>query len=1335
MIELRTLGGVELRGADGGELGAVLARPKRLALLAYLALSSPRGFQRRDALLALFWPEIDEEHARASLRKAVHVLRQALGPGVVVGRGDEELGLASEAIWCDVVAFEAALKEGRPAEAMELYRGELLPGFFVADAAPELGQWLDAERARLRGKAADAAWALARQEERERNLTQATWWARRAHGLAPDDERALRRLVTLLDQAGDRAGALDAYEAFAGRLRAEYEVEPSPETQRLVAAVRARTVAGPQSAEIVAREAAMPPAPSPAASPPASPLAASAARSPATVHAAVLGDPPGETVRGMVGATTAASAVTSTPSMPTLSGLSPSVARSFAGRYAIEREVARRGAMATVYVARDLRHGRRVAVKVLRPELSAGVGRKRFLREISVAARLSHPHILTLHDSGEAGGLLYYVMPYIEGETLRDRLDREGELPVEDALTIARQVAGALDYAHHHGVIHRDVKPENILLHAGEVMVADFGVAHAVRVAAGTGASDGTGDETGDRLTATGFTVGTPGYMSPEQASGDRAVDGRADVYALGCVLYEMLTGGPPFTGPTPHAVLARHAVDPVPSVRVVRPEVPVAIEVALFRALAKAPGERFATAQDFAAAVQGAARPAGAGPGEASLAERARPTVRSVAEPEGRQVSTAVRRAWPLSRLGDRGGRRVAILAVILAVAGAIAYAIMTLRKPVTATTAAATRWILVADFEHPPGDRTLGLAVRELVSATLEESKAFAMVPRDQLQSARRAAQLPDTALLTGERARHIAYRSAVRTIVEGRVDRLGRGRYSVLVHAIGVEDGKSLATATGAATEATMIPTVQRLASRIGSELDTRHDSLAIRVTGDDGITPSFDAYRRWAEAVEWNDRGDYGRAAQLNREAVRLDPGFSAAWLSLGEAYTSLERGDSTRMALLEARRFAERLTPADRHRLDARLADLVGDIESAVRSYDRLLEESPSNARAYGARGILLRRLGRYDEAVESLRRAVQSAPVEPLPVYVSGLVNTLAPLGRLDEARGVNERLHGTLKQANAMIIAASAADWPAAETLATALEGEPTLSTLRRRLAALVVASVQASRGQVAAAEQSIRRAAALDGEGTPDCCTSYTPELGQMLLSIASEQPTSRRPTGYVRDTTLPGLIVRGLSSAFAGDTTRAWRDLLAARAHPLAGADQVRQDVPLLEASIAARGGRWHDVVRLLGSAAWRGIPGEIDGTLNIRRWLVADAYERLGQPDSAAAYFQLFTRATRSGWGDIGSNGLAFPFAHRRLALLYTQLRRPADAQRHWEIFLQTFTDPDPKFRPMVEEARQRLTLLNSEVSATCADCAAGVAGATPRRAPSGLDGGDGPVRPR
>ena len=266
---------------------------------------------------------------------------------------------------------------------------------------------------------------------------------------------------------------------------------------------------------------------------------------------------------------------------------SPDLAAILTDRYRIERQIGA-GGMATVYLAQDVKLGREVALKVLRPELGAVLGTERFLAEVKITARLDHPHILTLIDSGSAGGLLYYVLPYVRGESLRDLLNREQQLGVEQALAITKQVGSALDYAHRKGVVHRDIKPENILLQEGEAMLADFGIALAVQ------------ESGGSRLTETGLSLGTPHYMSPEQATGDRNVDARSDLYSLASVLYEMLVGEPPMTGKTVQAVIAKLMTEPAMHVRTVRPTVPEHVDAAIARALAKVPADRFATVAEF---------------------------------------------------------------------------------------------------------------------------------------------------------------------------------------------------------------------------------------------------------------------------------------------------------------------------------------------------------------------------------------------------------------------------------------------------------------------------------------------------------------------------------------------------------------------------------------------------------------------------------------------------------------------------------------------------------------------------------------------------------------
>jgi len=328
-------------------------------------------------------------------------------------------------------------------------------------------------------------------------------------------------------------------------------------------------------------------------------------------------------------------------------------------RYEVDRLVGE-GGMATVFLAKDLRHGRKVAIKTLRAELAASIGAERFLREIRLAANLQHPNVLALYDSGDADGILYYVMPFIEGESLRDRLNREQQLPLHDAVRITREAAEALAYAHEHGIVHRDIKPENILLQNGHALVADFGIARAA-------------DAAGEKLTQTGMAVGTPHYMSPEQSLGADHADGRSDVYSLGCVLYELLAGQPPFDGPNSRAILARHAMEQVPSIRIVRQSVPEELEDAVLQALEKTPADRFQKMSEMADVLADL---------EATVATR-RTTSRGV--PAIRRSTSggvkAVSRTTPVAILGEKWGTGVRLwsisagLLAVLVVGGVAAW------------------------------------------------------------------------------------------------------------------------------------------------------------------------------------------------------------------------------------------------------------------------------------------------------------------------------------------------------------------------------------------------------------------------------------------------------------------------------------------------------------------------------------------------------------------------------------------------------------------------------------------------------------------------------------
>ncbi len=445
-------------------------------------------------------------------------------------------------------------------------------------------------------------------------------------------------------------------------------------------------------------------------------------------------------------------------------------------RYQVERLVGE-GGMATVFLAKDLRHGRNVAIKTLRAELAASIGADRFLREIRLAANLQHPNVLALYDSGEADGILYYVMPFIEGESLRSRLNREQQLPLHDAVRITREAAEALAYAHEHGVVHRDIKPENILLQNGHALVADFGIARAV-------------DAAGEKLTQTGIAVGTPHYMSPEQALGADHADGRSDVYSLGCVLYEVLAGQPPFDGPNSRAILARHAMEQVPSIRIVRQSVPEELEDVVLQALEKTPADRFQKMSEMAEILADL---------EPTVATR-RTTSRGV--PAVRRSTSggvkAVKRTTPVAILGEKWGTGVrlwSLSAGLLAVLMVGGFAVWRLAFG-SGTSAAEDpsvdkNRIAVLYFENRSGADSLSYLADGLTEALIQELsevKPLQVISRNGVTPFRNSSAPPDS----------IGRALKVGTLVEGTIAQSGE-RLRVNVSLLNATNGEVIGSRT--------------------------------------------------------------------------------------------------------------------------------------------------------------------------------------------------------------------------------------------------------------------------------------------------------------------------------------------------------------------------------------------------------------------------------------------------------------------------------------------------------------------------------------------------------
>jgi serine/threonine-protein kinase len=643
------------------------------------------------------------------------------------------------------------------------------------------------------------------------------------------------------------------------------------------------------------------------------------------------------------------------------------LANALRDRYVLERELGR-GGMATVFLARDVKHKRPVALKVLHPELAASLGPERFEREIEFAARLQHPHILTVHDSGETAGQLWFTMPFVEGESLRDRLRRERQLAVEDAVRITREAAQALEYAHEHGVVHRDIKPENLLLTKdGNTLVADFGIARALG-----------GDE---HLTQTGMAIGTPAYMSPEQATADKALDARTDIYSLACVLYEMLAGEPPFTGPTVQAITAKRLSGSVPSVRQVRPSVTTPLDQTVQRALAPVPADRFGSMAEFARALEPSHLPE---------------TV----------LSPVVRRRGPALRLAAVG------VAFLLGLGLLFAW-----RRTHRAGETAGPTHLAVLPFENlgPAADEYFADGVTDAVRGKL------AALPTLQVAASNSSAQYKHTA----KSPRQVGQELGVQYLLVGKV-RWDKGQGGGQSR---VEVSPELVQAATASTKwqepfdaaLTDVFQVQAdIAGRVAQALDLalgagERKRLAEKPTAN---LAAYDLYLQGNEAASGFDQvtgADLRRAVAFYERAVALDSTFALAWAQLSRAHSFLYYQGTSAASGASAGAAAERVRALAPGLAETHLA--LGDYNNFVRKdwapalaeYAAGRELAPSNTELLKGTALVMRSQGRWAESQAALREALT---LDPRSISTTRrLAFTLLYLRRYPEALATADRV------------------------------------------------------------------------------------------------------------------------------------------------------------------------------------------------------------------------------------------------------------------------------------------------------------------------------------
>ncbi len=673
-----------------------------------------------------------------------------------------------------------------------------------------------------------------------------------------------------------------------------------------------------------------------------------------------------------------------------MAGLREQLQAGLNGSYAIERELGR-GGMATVFLAHDLKHGRPVALKVLHPELAASLGPERFQREIRFAARLQHPHILTVLDSGETSGQLWFTMPFVEGESLRQRLHRERQLPVDDAIQIAREAARALDHAHQHGIIHRDIKPENILLtRDGSTLVADFGIAR------------GLGTE--DQLTQTGMAIGTPAYMSPEQANGDQRIDARTDVYSLGCVLYEMLAGEAPYTGPTPQVMLMRRLTEPVPSVRRTRGSVPEGVDQAIQRALAPLPADRFATAGQLAQALQ----PTIATP-------TSTPTAVAPTAPVGAPPAPSAQTAG-----GERPGRRVPLAALTLGLGFAVGLGVLFAwrRSHTVAEAEAGARTLAVLPFENL-GDSTTEYFADGVTDAVRGKLSAL---PGLQVIASRSSNEYKHSAKSLPVIARELGADYLLIARIRWAKAGDGSSRVEVSPELVEVASGAAPRTKWQQPFDAAITDVFQvqaDIAGKVASALNvalgsSQQQTLTEKPTQN---LAAYDAFLKGeaSQGLTIQDPPTLRSAITHYERAVAIDSTFVQAWAQLARANASYYYNVTPTPAGDEAaRRATERALALAPGRAESQLAlgtyleNVKHEHARALEAFETGLKAAPGSAELLTSATLAEQSLGRWDAALKHLERASALDPRSP--VTARRLAQTLIRLRRYPEAIAAADR-------------------------------------------------------------------------------------------------------------------------------------------------------------------------------------------------------------------------------------------------------------------------------------------------------------------------------------
>jgi len=1027
-------------------------------------------------------------------------------------------------------------------------------------------------------------------------------------------------------------------------------------------------------------------------------------------------------------------------------------------RYKLE-DVLGEGGMGTVYLARDRKHDRPVAIKTIHPGRTNAEVRQRFQREIGITAQLQHPHILPLLDSGAAGETLYYVMPYVEGESLRSRLERDGRLTIDEALPIARDVAEALQHAHEHDVVHRDIKPSNIMLTGGHAVVTDFGIAKAM-----SEAKDG-------RVTQTGLVIGSPAYMSPEQAMGERPVDGRSDIYSLGCVLYEMLTGEPPFAASTPLELIARSVREEAPSLRSRIEGVSPALEEAVHRAMAKVPEQRFQSAEAFAEAFSGACStvvgnarplrsatarpllsraqgarllrvliaylsasfiileaaalftdqlglPAWVFPGALVILALGLPVLVVTSLAQGVGVGGFLMQRW-----GPWITWRRAIGGVVVALAlwGLVVAGYMTMRTlgigpaaPLIARGLLEERErVVLAEFANHSPDSLLGGAVTEAFRVDLTQSPAIRLLPPSQMREAMVRMRREPGGGLDLEFARELAVREGVKAVIGGEINTLGSA-YVLSVKLFSSESGAELvAYRETAGDRAAIIGAVDRLSKRLRAKIGESLASVRQSRPLPSVTTESLEALELFASAMEMGRRGNRAAAIPVLERAVSLDTTFAGAYRALGIYYLN-DAGNpgAAQRNTEQAFRFSDRLPEPERLKTRALVHSRRGRLDSAAHYYLLLLETPSDSFIAINNLGDVYERMGRYEEALDLYRRTTRAGPN-----VISGYVNVASAARTL----GLNELADSALTvmverfpagPSQAITDASNAyyaGDIARLEEIATGWGAAPISDRGGRAAGRQWLAGVAGMRGQADLAMALADSAARLY---MADAAFSWAystvvslvhaawasnPEAALPYLEPLLEEFRSAETLRAAPRFTHSVLGLFATAYALAGELDQA-RGLLASMDSLAVLTDFEPAGIAEHARAVVALGeGRPEASLQHLERAR----AAEYGLFHDYSRLLLGDVNVALGRLPEAAAEYETVAGTLGLSFEDARAHPPLQPVAHERLGRLYLVLGDTAAALGHLAAFVELWRDADPGLLPRVQEAQGTLQEILSQ----------------------------------